>query len=87
MIQARAPSIPGRYFSLRWARLKKRHLEGGKRATRLGSGLDFRRREVIEHDHQNFQKGEKIISPGTEDAGLGIVNLLHISASNVSFFH
>ena len=38
-----APSIPGRYFSLRRARLKQRHLEGGNRATRWGSRLDFRR--------------------------------------------
>ena len=40
----------------------------GNRATQWGSGLYFRRREVVERDHQNFQKSEKIISPGTEGA-------------------
>ena len=43
-LRPRPPSIPGRYFSLRRARLKHRHSEGGNRAMRRGSGLDFRER-------------------------------------------
>ena len=42
-----SPSIPGRFFSLRRARLKKQHLGGGNRKTQRESGRIIEERPYI----------------------------------------